>query len=493
MLFSNQQSMASSALLFFGVFCIVGTNHRHQHGFFAAAQPLDGGFLESTRDFNLGCDTGPEALTNAFGVDIPQTCIDVPVRLSDDGSVLTAMKRCYYTYVPERCKSDDTNDPKQLPLVVDVHGLGSCPLYSAGYTGWKQRAEDECFVVMWPGGTSDGQFLVPCFNIPGFLRSEDRGTEGGNNVITAPCCCYEASFGLPTADPDDPLFLKTAIDSVIESFEPTTTNDASESTSLISIDRNRVYMAGHSNGCMASLSMAALYSDTIAAVCCHSGALLTPFPEDYGPVPIWLAHGMKDNTLPFEGSTLIDIPLFGGPLGFWSMGDTMDYLSKQNDCSEEEEIDIIGDKENENVGTVFRRTNCRDNATVELVALFEADHFPFQDSFGGLLTGTSIDTTALAWEFCSSHVRSPASEENGGAAPLPDNDQNEAEHSETTPAIKDGNESENSDPRDGGTDQNEAELVSAAPVPQSRNGPGMVFVTMVCGFVVLAPFLASPM
>lgn len=183
---------------------------------------------------------------------------------------------------------------------------------------------------------------------------------------------------------------------------------------------------------------------------------------------------MKDNTLPFEGSTLIDIPLFGGPLGFWSMGDTMDYLSKQNDCSEEEEIDIIdtgaSDKENENVGTVFRRTNCRDNATVELVALFEADHFPFQDSFGGLLTGTSIDTTALAWEFCSSHVRSPASEENGGAAPLPDND-----------------------PQDGGTEQNEAELVSAAPVPQSRNGPGMVFVTMVCGFVVLAPFLASPM
>jgi len=478
MLFSNQESMASSALLFLGLFCIVGTNNRHKHGFAAAQLTDTAGILNILADFNFSCDSGPDAMTDTFGEYIPRTCIDVPVLLSDDGSVLTTMKRCYYTYVPESCKSNN-NNMKKIPLVLDLHGLGSCPLFEAGYSGWMQQAEEDCFVVVWPSGTNDGQFLAPCFNVPGFLPSEDFGTEGGNNIITAPCCCYDDSFSIPTRDPDDPLFLKTVIDSVIESFETTNDNE-----SLISIDRNRVYMAGHSNGCMASLTMAALYSDTIAAVCCHSGALLTPFPEDYSPVPIWLAHGMKDDTVPFEGTTLIDLPPFGS-VGFWSMGDTMDYLSNQNDCLEEEEIDII-DNANKNgiVGTVFRRTNCRKNATLELVALFESDHFPFPRSLGPTGGSTNIDTTALAWEFCSSHVKSSYPQESPVPVETPETKPTPPQESPTD----DGKDLENEPPLVDSTP-----LVSAAPVPQSRNGPG-IFLTMlvVVGGFVIAPFLGSP-
>ena len=199
--------------------------------------------------------------------------------------------------------------------------------------------------------------------------------------------------------------------------ETTTTKIRSE----ISIDRSRVYMAGHSNGCMASLTMAALHSDVVAAVCCHAGTLLTPFESvsdystpssntnNYSPVPVWMVHGMKDTTVPFNGSTLLDFAPFGS-IGFWSTEDVMNYIANKNDCDEYEV--------NETVDTTFyKRTNCTNNADVELVALLELGHFPYfispDSPYFSFLTeeeqgaqDTMIDTTALAWEFCSSYSNS---------------------------------------------------------------------------------------
>jgi len=356
------------------------------------------------------CEFGPDALTNEFGKSIPRTCIDVPV--GDDGSTTAVQQRCYYTYVPD---SDScSSSPQKVPLVVDVHGVSGCPLSSANYTGWREKADEECFVVMWPSGEIDRISGESCFNTPGFLKSDDFGTKGSNDVITPPCCCGDdgvmIAFMNSEEETDDPLFLKMAIDSVVESFE--STNDA------LSIDVSRIYMAGHSNGCVMSLAMAALYSDTIAAVCCHAGALVTPFPEDYTPVPIWLVAGMLDLMTPYEGSP---VPLWIpgiGKLGLWSMDQTMDYLAKQNDCSEEEENDFYDENELL-VGTVFKRTDCRHNASIEVVALTEVGHTPYKLSplieqrltnMWDYCVPTKIDTTTLAWEFCSAHVLSPSVE-----------------------------------------------------------------------------------
>jgi poly(3-hydroxybutyrate) depolymerase len=361
-----------------------------------------------------GCDFSSDALTNEFGKTIPRTCINVPI--NDDGSTTTVLERCYYTYVPDSCivlaeaEIASSSTPKKLPLVVDIHGMSSCPLFTAVYTGWMQKAEEECFVVVWPSGKNIENVGGTCFNLPGLLQSDDYGT-----VKTIPCCCLEEdSEGLPSKEPDDPLFVKMAIDSVADSFQ--TRNN------FLSIDRARVYMAGHSNGCMTSLAVAALYSDTIAAVCCHAGALVTPFPQDYTPVPIWLAHGMRDTAVPFEGSPnfppsgLPDTHPFRGispveGIGFWSMNETMDYLAHQNECLDETEFDLVRTDRTGIVGKVFQRTNCKRNATVEIIALFESGHTPYlvPPFWEDMVLRdneklTTIDTTALAWEFCSSHV-----------------------------------------------------------------------------------------
>mmetsp|Transcript_18857 Transcript_18857/g.46809 ORF Transcript_18857/g.46809 Transcript_18857/m.46809 type:complete len:410 (+) Transcript_18857:1247-2476(+) len=348
------------------------------------------------------CDTSATALTVAYGKNIPQTCITVPLGDDDD----EGRERCFYTYVPKSC-----NETKKAPLVVDVHGMGSCPLWSAGYTGWMQKAEEECFVVMWPNG-NEHPLMPRCFNTPGFLTSDDMETESGdNNDVTAmPCCCLDDTTFNPPEKAIDPLFLKMAIDTVIDE----------RSEEVVSIDTNRIYMAGHSNGCMMSLAMAALYSDTIAAVCCHAGAVLTPFDEDYTPVPIWMVHGMEDRVIKYEGESQDTV---FGKFGVWSMDQTIDYLAKENGCDTEATESDLTDDEDNVIGKVVQKTGCK--ADVELVALFESGHFPYEipTLFQGMLAGsgevaTTIDTTAMAWDFCSAYSKEDAvvEEDNGDDA-----------------------------------------------------------------------------
>ncbi len=337
----------------------------------------------------MECDIGPMALTNTFGTAIPQTCIEVP---ADNEKGIESRTRCYHKYVPESCKGVDFP-----PLVIDVHGFSGCPLWHALYSGWKEKAEEECMILVWPLGNQLANVDGNCFNLPGFAKADDYGMPGGNNVTTFPCCCIATDdetelIRNPGSGPDDGLFLKMAIDQVLE--------DASSP-----IDTNRIYMTGHSNGCITSLSMAAQYSDTVAAVCCHAGALSTPFPDSgYFPVPIWMVHGVEDRTIEYEGTSR-DTPF--GKFGVWSMDQTMDYLAKQNGCDEGEaiETDVSDESTNDVVGKTVQYSGC--NADVELVTLFESGHFPYKINplFQRLITGmgetpTTVDTTAMAWDFC---------------------------------------------------------------------------------------------
>ena len=177
-----------------------------------------------------------------------------------------------------------------------------------------------------------------------------------------------------------------AIDTTVESLE--TEGD-------LSIDTNRIYLTGHSNGCILSLAVAALYSEIVAAVACFAGGLVTAFPDDYSPVPIWSVHGVEDDDIPYDGLTYVTLPFFGA-LGFFSQDQTMGYLSAKNGCSEQEVMDL--EDGGVVVGKVVKNTNCSKNATVEFVALDGVGHEPYKLGSNG---ETDIDTTALAWDFIS--------------------------------------------------------------------------------------------
>ena len=84
--------------------------------------------------------------------------------------------------------------------------------------GWLEKAEEDCFVVVYPIGNIDNErWLVNrCWNLPGFLTDETYGEVDGAAITTSPCCCYEKDdeetetpmgFSLPTKEPDDVSYL----------------------------------------------------------------------------------------------------------------------------------------------------------------------------------------------------------------------------------------------------------------------------------------------
>ena len=363
--------------------------------FFTSLSPI---LMASGQSVTPSCDFGPDALTNQFGgYPVPRTCVDVPF---DDGTTTTVTERCFYTYAPASCASAEA----VVPLVVNIHGRNGCPGLIAGYSGWIQKAEAECFVVMMPSSSMDPRFTESCWNLPGFAVDNDFGIPGGNNILTSPCCCATPEedalgfFGIhPT--PDDTTFLKMAIDSVLETF-PTVPGVN------LSLDADRVYMAGHSNGCIAALATAAVHSETVAAVCCHAGALITPFDaRNYpSPVPIWMVSGRQDTVIAYEGYA-VETPF--GMAGLWSVDDTTEYLQAMNGCTSDTTVPFTDETTGEVAGSVRTGSGCANDATVEILTLDESGHliFPyvFDPSYGG--SPTTVDTTSMAWEFCSAQAK----------------------------------------------------------------------------------------
>lgn len=357
------------------------------------------------------CPMGPDALTDLLGTSIPQTCIPYPVGEDEITGTTLVEERCFYTYVPESAVQlqNAQEDSRGVPLVVDVHGYMGCPYFQVHFSGWFELAEKEGFVVMWPASARVDPSGTSCWAVPGGIKNENI------DRTTPSCCCIDtASVGFIKTDKlkEDPIFIKQAIDSVVEQQQQSVS-----SNSPISIDKSRIYMAGHSNGCIASLSMAAMYSETIAAVCCHAGSLVTLPDPDYTPVPIWMINGKNEEIIPAEGSIAIDIPLLGS-IGLWPRTEIFDYLASQNECSEEKTVrDLLDEDTQQVVGTITQKTGCSQGATVEFVDLDNMGHWPYKlppigagrdDQLLDIVGAekfTTIDTTAMAWEFCSSYSK----------------------------------------------------------------------------------------
>mmetsp|Transcript_14810 Transcript_14810/g.22184 ORF Transcript_14810/g.22184 Transcript_14810/m.22184 type:complete len:398 (-) Transcript_14810:171-1364(-) len=318
---------------------------------------------------NPDCDTGPDSITqySSFG-EVPQVCVQATGQQGGE--------RCFYIYVPE-CAGEDS------PLVFDIHGLDSCPLINTFYTGWMEKARDNCFVLLMPLGTVDPEISDgTCFSAPGGMPLED-----GSSDVADDCCCNKNFKIIDTDVTNDAdlmrLFAKTATEQLPVVTEGTVT-----------IDTKRIYMAGHSNGCVASLSVAALHSDMVAAVCCHAGTAVTNFASDYSAVPIWMVSGEKDT----------EWQAYRPFLTFLTPSEVSSSYADKNGCDATETVTSVAG------GSIKTRSNCDNGANVTAVSLTESGHRPYkgidESSEGGSVT--TLDTTEMAWEFCSSFSKSEA-------------------------------------------------------------------------------------
>eukprot|EP00980_Cylindrotheca_fusiformis_P012267 scaffold2999_cov113-Cylindrotheca_fusiformis.AAC.2 len=330
--------------------------------------------LSTAQSVSAYCQNGPDDLV-PFGAE--QTCIESP---EFEG------ERCFYTLIPD-CAGEDS------PLVYDIHGANSCPFLSALYSGWYQKAQEHCFVLVYPIGQMEPNTVDEnCWGIPGGLENE-------NGTASVSCCCSKNS--VPLAVPDEGPFLRQ-IAAVMSRDVPIKTSGS------VTIDKKRIYMAGHSNGCIASLYMAAQFSDMVAAVGCHAGTATAPFVETYNPRPIALVHGTIDATLSYNSTLLVsgdddatdDYDV--STLDLFSALETYEILSNLNECTTFNET-TLSNGANSSV-TKFSSTSCTNNASVTIYAMDTVGHFPFPAEAFAYLNGPEavpvvVDTTKWMWDF----------------------------------------------------------------------------------------------
>jgi poly(3-hydroxybutyrate) depolymerase len=132
---------------------------------------------------------------------------------------------------------------------------------------------------------SDSAFDKACWHVPGGLNLPPAPSGGAK---TFPCCCQINDFPAVSSETYDLLFLRRIMIMLSELIPI-------ETSSKVSVNPKRIYMAGHSNGCIASLSMAKIHSDVVAAVCCTGGVSVTAAPDNYIPTPQFTVRGMIHN------------------------------------------------------------------------------------------------------------------------------------------------------------------------------------------------------
>ena len=218
--------------------------------------------------------SGPDA--DAPAVKCPQTTYapgDNRESLMHDGRA-----RRFSVYVPASLL---TGEP--APLIVDFHGNGSSGAGEARSSGWKEKADEEGFVVAFPDGVGNG------WNV-------------GN-------CCGQAL----DQNIDDVGFARAVVETVSEG---------------ICIDPKRVYAAGMSNGGGLTHRLACEAADVFAAVAATSADLVTDPCTPSRPISELSVRGQSDRLVAYEGGNT-------GSTGWYSPGakGTLELWRDINGCT----------------------------------------------------------------------------------------------------------------------------------------------------------------
>ena len=173
------------------------------------------------------------------------------------------------------------------------------------------------------------------------------------------------------------------------------------------VDATRVYVTGHSYGCVMAQRVLAQASDLVAAVACFSGQHtlandlgvfpLTELSSEYTPRPLMIIHGTADQTLPY-------VPYdYSGPYLSLGAEKNLALWGGYNGCP--------GDAATETPKDNYTLHEIDCNGVVSaLVEVPGVGHYPLYN-VGGVVSGlahykatgqtttASFDTTQLAWDF----------------------------------------------------------------------------------------------
>ena len=212
----------------------------------------------------FGCSSTESTSSDPKGSDL------ITAELIEQSILHNGEEREYLAYVP--ASYDENAD---YPVVLNFHGFGgNAKDYVRYESDFRDVAEQEGVILIYP------QALL----LSGFSVWNAAPLAEDNKTST-----------------DDIGFIETLLDDLQET---------------LSIDPNRIYATGFSNGAMFAYALACFTEGLIAGVAAVSGLQLNL--EDCAPshpISVLIAHSTTDDVIPYAGSS--DVASVGETVSFW--------------------------------------------------------------------------------------------------------------------------------------------------------------------------------
>ena len=265
------------------------------------------------------------------------------------------VKRAYLLYLPEKIR----NAPA-VPVILVFHGGLGRPENMPDITRFNTLADSEGFAVAYPRGTS---------------RVEGIELDTWNGGL----CCGWAQKN----DVDDVGFVRALLDDL---------------PNVISVDPQRVFATGLSNGAIFSYRLACEMADRIAAIGPVSGTQNVAACHPSRPVSVIHFHGTADRNVPLEGGYGEGVSGFS----FAPVADSINFWAEADDCAA-----AVDRAQN---GPILRETHapCADGSAVELYIIEGGPHgWPGGIAYapGAKEPSKAIDATAVLGAFDQAHPK----------------------------------------------------------------------------------------
>jgi polyhydroxybutyrate depolymerase len=273
----------------------------------------------------VGCDQATEVPSTREPTDtkVPPTYApeptntEIPLKIETGSLEFDGQERNFMVFIP-----DDYTDTNKFPLVIYLHSYGWDAQKGMDYTQLNQVGSTFNFMIVYPNAK-------PNWN-SGFGDSSSWSTP--NN--------------------DDVGYISTLIDNLSEQY---------------SIDLERIYATGYSNGGFMAYRLACQLSHRIAAIASVSGVMSTSVEANCNPartVPVLQIHGTEDPWVPIEGST-----------SWLSVDQTLSNWINFNQCENSENTSLPdSDPTDDCTVEKTRFTNCTDNSNVIYYKVINGGH-----------------------------------------------------------------------------------------------------------------------
>ena len=253
-------------------------------------------------------------------------------------------------------RPEGLENTKPAPLLMVLHGSAGSgeDMMTVTQRGFERLADKEKFVVVYPDAL------------------ERRWNDQGGTV-------------------DDVGFLLAIVDKLVADGL---------------VDKNRIYVAGISNGGMMAQRLACEQADRIAGIATVAGGLPEPLQATCKParaLPVLVIHGTEDPIVPWSGGAVAGFEDFGKVL---SARETAKFWAANNRCGDGGVIAAEPDRDPKD-GTRVKMevfASCPAGAAVKLAAVEGGGHtWPggyqyLPERFIGR-TSQDVDANSLIWNF----------------------------------------------------------------------------------------------